>query len=59
MTIFLVKLVYGINTDMMVHCIKAKNLDQLDQIWQSRKAHAVVGVGVTKSKAGKPTLSGP
>ena len=59
MIIFLVKLVYDINTDLMVQCIKANNLDQLGQLWQNRKAHAVVGVGVTKNKAGKPALSGP
>ena len=54
----LVKLIYGINTDTMVECIKNNDLGTLSQLWNQRQAHAVVGVNVTKNKDGKTMLLG-
>ena len=52
------KLIYGINTDMLVECIQNDDLEQLGQLWNQRRAHAVVGVSVIKNREGKTMLQG-
>ena len=52
------KLIYGINTDMLVECIKNNDLEQMGQLWNQRQAHAVVGVSVIKNREGKTMLQG-
>ena len=43
---------------MLVECIKNNDLEQMVQLWNQRRAHAVVGVSVTKNRDGKTMLQG-
>ena len=43
---------------MLVECIQNNDLEQMVQLWNQRRAHAVVGVSVIKNREGKTMLQG-